>query len=66
VDTNMVGTARDSAVTQIHQERNYPHFDCNGSYLLIWERLLQTEGRAEAIARQVHRGLSTQSARKPM
>ncbi len=55
MDTNTVGTARDSAVTDLYQERNYPQFDCIGSYLWIWVRLIQAEGRTEVIARQVQR-----------
>jgi len=55
VDTHTAGTAHDSTVTEIYQERSYPQFDCTGSYLWIWERLIQAEGRTDVIAREVHR-----------
>lgn len=55
MDTNVEGSARDSAVTQIYQDRRYPQFDCVGSYVWIWERLVQAEGRTEVIARRVRR-----------
>lgn len=51
----MEGTARKSAVTGTRHERNYPQFDCVGTYLWIWERLIQAEGRTEIVARHVHR-----------
>lgn len=50
----MAGAAPDSGITQIYQERNYPQFDCVGSYLWIWERLIPAGGGAEVVARQVH------------
>jgi hypothetical protein len=52
VETSMAG---DSAVGKFDQERSYPQFDCVGSYVWIWERLIQTEGRTEVVARQVRR-----------
>jgi hypothetical protein len=55
VETHTAGTAHRSAVTEIHQERSYPQFDCIGSYLWIWERLTRAEGETEVIAREVHR-----------
>ncbi len=55
MDTNTAGTAHDSAVTEIYQERSYPQFDCVGSYLWIWERLIQAADRTDVIARRVHR-----------
>jgi hypothetical protein len=58
VDTNSAGTARDSAATPVYQERSYPQFDCVGSYLWIWERLVQGENATEVVARQVHRDRS--------
>jgi hypothetical protein len=55
VDTDMASTAHDSATTETYQERGYPRFDCVGSYVWIWERLIQAEGRTDVIARHVHR-----------
>jgi hypothetical protein len=55
VDINTAGTARRSAGTQVYQERCYPQFDCVGSYLWIWERLVQRGNAMEVVARQVHR-----------
>jgi hypothetical protein len=51
----MAGAMRASVATEVYQRRSYPQFDCIGSYLWIWERLVQTESRSEVIARQVHR-----------
>ena len=50
--------AGDSAVREIDQERSYPQFDCIGSYVWIWERLIQTEGRTQVVARRVRRDRS--------
>jgi len=48
-------TAGDSAVKQLHQERGYPQFDCTGSCVWIWQRLLQTQDNTQVIARQIRR-----------
>jgi hypothetical protein len=51
--TVKTSTAGDSAATEIYQERGYPQFDCVGSYVWIWERLIRTEDRTEVVTRQV-------------
>jgi hypothetical protein len=64
VDTNTAGTAHHGAATEIYQERSHPQLDCAGSYLWLWERLIQTEGGTEVIARQVHRDRPPSGPRK--
>jgi hypothetical protein len=51
-------TGGDSAATEIRQERGYPQFDCVGSYVWIWERLIQAEGSTDVVAREVRRNRS--------
>ncbi len=64
MDINRAGTARDGALTEIYQERSYPQFDCVGSYLWIWERLVQRENTTDVVARQVHRERSPDSSNR--
>jgi hypothetical protein len=49
VETDSARTASGGAVAQNHRERSYPSFDCVGSYLWIWERLIE----ADVVARDV-------------
>jgi hypothetical protein len=55
VNTDAAGAARESMATQMYRERVYPQLDCVGSYLWIWERLVQTAGRVETVARKIDR-----------
>jgi hypothetical protein len=55
VDPNLTDAADRSDPSICYQQRAYPQFDCIGSYLWIWERLIQAEGRPDVVARRVHR-----------
>jgi hypothetical protein len=55
MDTDRADTARESATAPTYRKRGYPQFDCVGSYLWIWERLVQTEGGVEVVARKIDR-----------
>ena len=62
MDVKTADTARGDASTETYVERGYPQFDCLGSYLWIWERLIQTTGGTEVVARQIRRNPPPNSA----
>jgi hypothetical protein len=63
VHTNTAGAAHHGVRTEVYQEHTYPQVDCVGSYVRIWERLIEADGRTEAIARSVHRDLDRPGAK---